>query len=657
MFPRFQELFLFVPPLASLDPLLEPAVALAAVAVGLAVWALWTVVRRRRVRSPAPPAPDDSGQAQVLIPAPDPDRHPRRGWLARSDPSGAQRRRFTTAILVLLPLLAVGSAVAYVLDRTEILRSQESPVASYELHGLTRSSAAPDYAANAEPASNPLDAREGVVVPETGERLVVWSGEGQRGQPGRLLPRSLGLVVLGADGQPMEGREVRFRVARGGGELGSPSSETTRFGLAQTSWRLGNAPDSLQVRAYLPEWPESSVAFTATLVDSGSPPSSPLDAAREPLEGVAMGDERSPAEPDDGSAVGAGGVPAPATPAGSVVSAVPALPPRPVRSWAAGGVNTCRLTAAGGVACWGSGDVGERAAESIPESVAAGMFHACAIGDDDLIVCWATAGGTSAPVPGRHRLPEGEVPAEIAIGSEHACVRSTGGGVFCWGSNDRGQLGTGDGDAPDPIRLPGLDGVVQLASGWYHSCALTGTGTLYCWGANGSGQLGLGSRDDARRPRAVPGLAEVRQVTAGSAHTCAVTAAREPWCWGENRYGQLGLAAEGAEARPRPVDTGLRFASLAAGGVHTCGLTAGGRAWCWGRNLFGQLGDGSTRNSPIPTPVQSELRFLRLAGGGAHTCGETTEGELYCWGNNLQGQLGAGARENQTIPVRSTGIR
>ncbi|CAN0381081.1 unnamed protein product, partial [Laminaria digitata] len=79
----------------------------------------------------------------------------------------------------------------------------------------------------------------------------------------------------------------------------------------------------------------------------------------------------------------------------------------------------------------------------------------------------------------------------------------------CFGSNEHGQLGTGDaanrGDGTTGADmgdlLPDVDlgtGAVATAvsAGWSHTCALLEAGTVKCWGRNDYGQLGQGDYDD-----------------------------------------------------------------------------------------------------------------------------------------------------------------
>lgn len=262
-----------------------------------------------------------------------------------------------------------------------------------------------------------------------------------------------------------------------------------------------------------------------------------------------------------------------------------------VQGLAAGTRHNCALLQDGGVQCWGldaDGQASGRAndAVSIPKPA-----------------------GSLAGLPG--------AATALAAGEKHSCALLAGGGVVCWGGNGNGQLGNGAMDVQTgPVAVVGLDGgqaaavAVAIAAGNRHTCALTVAGGVKCWGSNERGQLGDGNGTAADRPAPVDvsGLASgVVALAAGGDHTCALTVGGGIKCWGANApYGQLG--DNSSTNRASPVDvSGLAsgVAAVSAGGRHTCAVTAGGTVQCWGDNFNGQSGDGADGLQRLPTAVLS----------------------------------------------------
>jgi alpha-tubulin suppressor-like RCC1 family protein len=300
-------------------------------------------------------------------------------------------------------------------------------------------------------------------------------------------------------------------------------------------------------------------------------------------------------------------------------------------------------------------------------SVAAGLFHVCALTPAGGVECWGyndygqlgdgttTSRSTPTAVSG---LSSGV--AAIAPGYYHTCALAVG-GVVCWGNNSNGQLGDGTTtQRTSPAAVSGLaSGVAAVAAGGYHSCAITSVGGVVCWGRNLYGQLGDGTTTDQLTPTAVSGLASgVAAIAAGGSYTCALTTVGGVVCWGQNNYGQLGDGTTTNRLTPTAV-SGLAsgVAAIAAGGSHTCALTTGGGAVCWGYNSSGQLGDGTMTNRSTPTAVSGLASGVAaIEPGGTYTCVRTTSGSVLCWGLNHVGQLGDGTVTQRLTPTAVSGM-
>lgn len=348
----------------------------------------------------------------------------------------------------------------------------------------------------------------------------------------------------------------------------------------------------------------------------------------------------------------------------------------------AGSQHSCRLTAAGGVLCWGSNGFGQlgdgtwtdRATPAGVDGLGEGVlslgangYHTCAVTDSGAVKCWGLNehgqlgdGSTTGSLVPVDVVGLGAGIRSVAAGYEHTCAVTTAGAVKCWGANESGELG--DGSTTDrlaPVDVQGLaaDVVSVTAGGDYsggQTCALMATGSIVCWGNNGSGQLGDGTTTNRSTPTTVTARGPGYQaVSAGDEHVCALTSEGEVQCWGENLYGQLGNGSTDDQAIPSPVPgLGSGVRALSAGGLHSCVVTGTSAALCWGDNEYGQLGDGTTGTRLTAVPVTGLTSGVRLVHAGeGSTCALTGTGVEQCWGDNEHGQLGNGTTKGSLIPV------
>lgn len=284
-------------------------------------------------------------------------------------------------------------------------------------------------------------------------------------------------------------------------------------------------------------------------------------------------------------------------------------------SISAGWQDTCAITTDGAAYCWGIdsyGSLGSGASSGTatfaptPSLViggfafvrlSSGYLQTCGLTRAGAVVCW---GLVATGTPAIMAAYAGRSIAGMNVGGSGAydpCFMETSGATYCKVSRD--SLATDLAFTATSISLS-------------HSCALTRDGRAYCWGSNDEGQLGKGDSTDVTcggipchdGPFAVTGGLTFLSISVGQQHSCGVTTAHDVYCWGEGTYGQLGdgtLTHRGVT--PRKVSGGLSFAAVTAGYVSSCGLTMDGFAYCWGQGAFGDLGSGSINSSPVPVPV------------------------------------------------------
>lgn len=184
--------------------------------------------------------------------------------------------------------------------------------------------------------------------------------------------------------------------------------------------------------------------------------------------------------------------------------------------------------------------------------VAAASAHSCAACADGSVWCWGTnssgqlGNGTTSSVVGAAQAsaaPGASGPMdEISAGDSHTCARQ-GGSVWCWGLNSSGQLGQGDfvnRTKPTPVTLAGQ--AMQVSAHGGHTCArygAFGTGRVACWGSNQLGEVGTGDEVDTPDPFPQP-LAAIDLIGTGANQSCARSGDGILWCWGAGGHGQLG---------------------------------------------------------------------------------------------------------------------
>lgn len=106
---------------------------------------------------------------------------------------------------------------------------------------------------------------------------------------------------------------------------------------------------------------------------------------------------------------------------------------------------------------------------------------------------------------------------------------------------------------PLRVDLPTSSPVVQIACGMHHTVVLTLSGECFTFGSNQYGQLGTGNLQAQLEPYAVKVAGAISQIAAGSNHTVLLTSHGAVFTFGNHAKGQLGRVADG-----RLADEGIR---------------------------------------------------------------------------------------------------
>ncbi len=178
----------------------------------------------------------------------------------------------------------------------------------------------------------------------------------------------------------------------------------------------------------------------------------------------------------------------------------------------AGPTHTCATTGAGALWCWGRNQYGQLGNASMTSSL------------------------VPVPVTG---LDSGV--SDVSSGLDHTCA-VVAGQERCWGLGPNGRLGRGTEEGSTfPLPVEGATGpAVAVALGRDHSCGITAGGTLRCWGTNEHGQLATGDLADRLEPVPVAFSSSVRAAAAGGGTTCAALSSGGVSCWGRDDVSQMG---------------------------------------------------------------------------------------------------------------------
>lgn len=126
-------------------------------------------------------------------------------------------------------------------------------------------------------------------VVSDGARVVVVSGEGQRGLADERLPHPVVVRLVDDEDRPLVGRRVDFQVAIGGGSVAPASASTDAAGVARTSWKLGGR-DTRSQRLRVSAG-EASETIEAVALGADETDVVVLHGARGPMKGIVLVEE------------------------------------------------------------------------------------------------------------------------------------------------------------------------------------------------------------------------------------------------------------------------------------------------------------------------------------------------------------------------------
>ena len=245
---------------------------------------------------------------------------------------------------------------------------------------------------------------------------------------------------------------------------------------------------------------------------------------------------------------------------------------------------------------------------------------------------------------------------QVAAGSTWSAISSDGAGhvlgikpngtLWGWGSNQHGQLGTGNfTDRLVPTQAGTVTTWKSVAAGGDRSYAIRTDGTLWAWGENSNAGLGIGTTGNKSTPTKI-GTSTWLMVAAAYSTAVAIRSDGKLFTWGAGTFGALGQGATvtGIVSTPRQVGTD-NWKYVAAGSSSIYAIRADGALFAWGLNTSGELGDNSKINSFVPIYVGNLLTpssWKSVHGGSQYALAIAADNTLWAWGSNLSARLGIG---------------
>lgn len=316
-------------------------------------------------------------------------------------------------------------------------------------------------------------------------------------------------------------------------------------------------------------------------------------------------------------------------------------------SLAIGNGGLCAIRSAGVVWCWEgigfSGIRNEPAQIGLPmpaRSVTVGTRQACAVLENAVPMCWGsndsgqlgTGNTNSAPSSSPNRVSELSSSRIVVAGAEGTTALDGAGAPFVWGTPPgaiylRSDFGF---SSLIPVRTTTLSSATMLALGARHACVLLPDGEVSCWGQNEFLQRGSGVRNASVAFSPVPSLNDAILIESGQTSTCVVRETGNVSCWGA-----FGCLSTPCGNEPANVPNLVDALQVSIGGDTACALKAGGGVVCWGRLDLPPLGGLEDVTAPTSVPDLNDAVLLAATDEIDGHCALRRSGGIVCWDETL----------------------
>lgn len=240
--------------------------------------------------------------------------------------------------------------------------------------------------------------------------------------------------------------------------------------------------------------------------------------------------------------------------------------------------------------------------------------------------------------------------AQVSCSDTFAFYVTKAGTLMAWGTNEYGQLGTGDTRTQvTPFQV--LSGVTKAVAGQDFALALKSDGTLYGWGSDGCLQLGW-KNEEGEIPETVLSPVQitdnVKDMDAGDAYSCILKNDGGLYTCGLNTSCQTGARSLNSIVALTKILDNVR--SMSAGDTHGFAVGKNGTVYSWGYGLSGQQGNGETTR--VLGASASDLDFVEMFAGDGTSFGVSSDGSLWAWGANTNRLLCTSSGVDVYEPVK-----
>ncbi|WP_114750040.1 T9SS type A sorting domain-containing protein [Pleomorphovibrio marinus] len=218
--------------------------------------------------------------------------------------------------------------------------------------------------------------------------------------------------------------------------------------------------------------------------------------------------------------------------------------------------------------------------------------------------------------------------------SLHAFYLSETGELWGWGSNNFGQLGTGDMiSRSKPVRIELDFEIKEIYAGEEFSVALDKEGRVWTWGAKIPNVFFAGEEKHNTKPVQLPFPEKIRDMSVRNSSLICLSEENTIWVLGGNDHLQLGLKENFSFSQPQAAHIDDKWKQVSIGLDASVGIKEDGSLWGWGGHSITHLFNDTQfiTNSADPIQIHSDKGWKMVAVSYSLGAALKEDGSLWCW--------------------------